>query len=249
VAASADPDVSEVIDAVAALLAEAGIVSARPRALLGPAAADAPLVTPIQPLMEYAHYADPGAYFARSRELAFLANALRAGCSVQGRAFTAQEAWDAAVGICNVGLEEPTRPDAFLIDHDLVTAFEAGWRLLHQDVSWFVIEHLIATLAGVQNIDSETQRDLYRLRRELVRHRDAGTPWRAVGALEPIAILDMPTWVCVCGLLSECPVWPSALTAILERRTGPVSPTAFECFTTREQIRKVREFIHALRLT
>jgi hypothetical protein len=80
-----------------------------------------------------------------------------------------------------------------------------------------------------------------------VRHRDAGTPWRAVGALEPIAILDMTTWVCVCGLLSECPVWPSALTAILERRTGPVSPTAVECFTTREQIRKVHDFAERLR--
>ena len=48
---------------------------------------------------------DETAYFTRSRELAFLANTLLAGCSVQSRPFTPQEASDAAAGICNLGLE------------------------------------------------------------------------------------------------------------------------------------------------
>ena len=61
----------------------------------------------------------------------------------------------------------------------------------------------------------------------------AGTPWRVAETLEVIAILDTPAWACLCGLLSECPVVPAALSAILDRRTRAVSATAFACFTTR----------------
>jgi hypothetical protein len=242
VESAVEPGMADSIEAVAEMLAEAGIASARPRGLLGPASAGVASVTPIQTLMEHVHDTDDVAYFARSRELGFLANALLAGCSVQDRPFTPQEAWDAAVGICNLGLEVPTPPESYLVDHDLVTAFEAGWRLLHDNVSMFVIERLIATLVDVRSVDSEIQRDLHRLRRELERSRDAGTPWRVRDSLEVIAILDTPTWACLGGLLSECPVLPAALKAILERHARSVSPTAFECFATSQQIRKVHEF-------
>ena len=271
---SADPGASESIDAVVDLLAEAGVAFARPRALLpsgkgapsvGPVPGDAARVAPLQPSMAYVHDTDQGAYFARSRELAFLANALLGGCSVHGRPFTVQEARDAAVGICNLGLEvwparwpetgvDATRtstltaalPDTFLIDHDLVTAFEAGWSLLHEDVSMFVAGRLIATLADLRSIDAASQRDLHLLRRELERNRRAGTPWKAREALDAIAILDLPTWACVAGLLSECPVLPAALTAILGGHARSVSADAFACFTTRGQIRQVHEFADRL---
>jgi hypothetical protein len=262
---SPDPVVSESIAAVVDLLAEAGVGSGRPRALLGPVAADVAPVTPIEPLMEYVHDTDQVAYFARSRELAFLANALLVGCSVYSRPFTVQEAWNAAVGICNLGLEvwparwPGTRADAarapdltttlpapFLGDHDLVTAFEAGRRRLHEDVSMFVAERLIATLANLRSVDPASRRDLHRLRRELARNRNAGTPWLARSSFDVIATLDMPTWACVHGLLGECPVLPAAVTAILEGHTGSVSPTAFACFATGEQIRTVHEFTDRL---
>ena len=58
----------------------------------------------MRPLMDYVRDTDDTAYLARNRELAFLANTLMAGCSIQSRPFTAQEASDAAVGICNLGL-------------------------------------------------------------------------------------------------------------------------------------------------
>ena len=57
-----------------------------------------------------------------------------------------------------------------------------------------------------------------------------------------IAILDTPAWACLCGLLSECPVVPAALSAILDRRTRAVSATAFACFTTRSDIDRVHDF-------
>ena len=167
--------------------------------------------------MEHVRERDDTAHLARSRELAFLANTLIAGCSVQSRPFTPQEASDAAIGICNLGLEHwPTLPDGFLVDHDLVTAFEVGWAALHEDVSIFVADQLIAILTELRCVDTEIQSGLDALRRELVKQRDASTPWRARDALEVIAMLDMPAWASLLGLLDECPVIPAALTATLE---------------------------------
>jgi hypothetical protein len=245
----ADSVLSDPIEAVAELLAGAGNAPARPRALIGPASADAVRVTPIQPLMEYLIDADPAAYFARSQQLAFLANALLAGSGVHSRAFTTEEAWDAAVGICNLGLEafdrHATLPDSYLVDHDAMPAFEAGWRLLHHDVSRYVVDRLIATLSDLQSVDSAIQDDLLQLRRELERHRDA--PWHARESLDVIGILDMPAWACLCGLLSECPVLPEALTAVVEGHPRAVSATAFTSFSTAGQFHQVREFVARLR--
>lgn len=234
------------IDAVIDLLAEAGLTIEQPRALPVSAVDDTAQLTPLQPLLEYVRDTDHAVYFARSRELAFLSNALLAGCAVQSRDFTIQEARSAAAGVCNLGLEaRPASEPSFLIDHDLVTAFEAGWSRLHEEVTVFVTGRLIATLAHLDSVDLAIQHDLQLLRRRLERYRDEGTPWRA--DLEAIAMLDMPAWACLCGLLGECPVVPAALTAILERYEGPVSATAFEFFSTASQIRKVREFAETLR--
>ena len=246
-AAVADADIAASLDAVAEVMAEAGIIApTQPRALLGPAAREAPRLTPLEPLMEYLFTAHPAAYRSRNQELTFLANALIAGCSVYGRAFTIQEAWDAAVGVCNLGLDRGPLPDGFLAEHDLVTEFEAGWRILHEEVSLFVTDALIATLARLRtvddDVDGDVNGDLDRLRRELTRERAAGTPWRVAETLEVIAILDTPAWACLCGLLSECPVVPDALSAILDRRNRAVSATAFACFTTRSQIDRVHDF-------
>ena len=197
----------------AALLAEVGLVPSHPRALLEGPQSDPSRFTSIQPLMEYLRDHD-SAYLRRSRELAFLANTLMVGSSVQSRSFTAHEASEASVGICNLGLEHwPARwvdtesrvsasagdldmkmPRTFLVDHDLVTAFEVGWTVLHQDVCLFAADHLIATLRNLQSVDKDIQRGLGALRRELVKQRRAGTPWRARGALDTLAMLDVPAW-------------------------------------------------------
>jgi hypothetical protein len=216
--------------------------------------------------MEYVRDLDDPAHLTRSRELAFLANTLMAGCSVQSRPFTAQEASDAVVGICNLGLEHwparwpdaetrdaastadrgATLPDTFLVGHDLVMAFEVGWAVLHEDVSMFVAEHLIVALRDLRCVDGEIQGGLDALRRELVRQRDAGTPWRARHALDVLAMLDLPAWASLLGLLDECPVLPAALTATLEGHIGAVSATAFEFISTTAQIGDVRAFMAKL---
>ena len=268
-ATRADDDVRTSIDTVIELLTEAGLVPDRPRALLAAAGEDAraarlPL---LRRLMEFVLRYDESAYLARNRELAFLANTLLAGCSVQSRQFTPQEASDAAACICNLGLEcWPTRwpgapsqrassprelepsipPSTFLASHDLVAAFEVGWSVLYQDVSLFAADQLISTLADLHCADADSRRGLRMLRRELVKQREAGTPWLARDAAEVLAMLDATAWISVLGLLDECPIVPAALTAVLERRTTAVSQTAFEFISTTAQIGDIRVFMRAL---
>jgi hypothetical protein len=269
-------DVRASIEAVIELLTEAGVMPERPRALLEAADSDpqAARLARLRRVMEYVRDTHETAYLTRSRELAFLANALLAGCSVQSRPFTPQEASDAAAGICNLGLErwpagwpsvtspgassphphdtaaatppDTFPPDSFLIDHDLVTAFEVGWSLLHQDVSLFVAKQLISTLDNLHCVDRDIQRGLVTLRRTLVKQRDAGTPWLARNAADVLAMLDMTAWISVLGLLDECPVLPAALTANLEGRTTTVSPTAFDFISTAAQIGAIRIFMRKL---
>ncbi len=264
--ATTDESLPGEIDAIVGLLAEAGLVPQQPRALLEGARSEQRRLTHIRPMMEYLHEKDDAAHLARNRELAFLANTLVAGCSIQSRSFTPQEASDAVVGVCNLGLEhwpdrwpenhsrgaastgDPgvTPPLAFLADHDLVTAFEVGWAVLHEDVCLFVAEQLIVALTDLRRADAEVNQELRALRMALIRYRKAGTPWCARDALDVIAILDMPAWVSLLGLIGECPVLPAALTAVLEGRTGTVSATAFEFISTTSQIAEVRTFMARL---
>jgi hypothetical protein len=239
--------VSEALDAMVDLLEEAGLAPQRPQALLAGTAPESSRSHAIRRLIEHVRDRNDEAYFARTRELTFLANTLIAGCSVQARPFTVQEASDAVLAVCNLGLEHwPALPETFLIDHDLVTAFEVGWAVLHQDVSMFVTDRLIVLLADLRCVDEVIQDGLETLRRELAKQRDAGTPWRARDALDALAMLDMPAWASILGLLDECPVLPEALTATLERRASAVSATAFEFISTSDQIGRVRAFMARL---
>jgi hypothetical protein len=240
--------VPESIDAVLELLAEAGLIPQPPRALLQSADADpaAARLTRLRQLMEYVRDADENAYLARTRELAFLANTLLAGCSVQSRPFTPREASDAAASVCNLGLEYWPAPDRSLVEHSLVTAFEIGWSVLHRDVSLFVARELIATIDALHVSDIDIDEGLGSLRRALARQCETGTPWLAREAAEILAMLDMTAWASVVGLLDECPVVPAAMIAILEGGTAAVSPTAFEFISTAAQIRAVHAFMRKL---
>ena len=238
------------IDAVIDLLTGAGVMPDRTPALIegakeDPRAARLPL---LRRLMEFVLHHDEAAHLARGRELAFLANTLLAGCSVQSRPFTPREASDAAACICNLGLECWSAPpsDAFLVDHDLVIAFEAGWSVLYRDVSVFVADRLVSMLADLDCADADTRRELHALERTLVKQRDAGAPWLARDAAGVLEMLDMTAGISVLGLLDECPIVPAALTAVLERRTTAVSPTAFEFISTTAQIGDIRVFMRML---
>lgn len=136
-------------------------------------------------------------------------------------------------------------PDAFLVDHDLVTTFEAGWSVLYRDVSLFVTDELISTLVDLRGVDADRV-GLLSFIRKLEKERDAGTPWLARDAADVLAMLDLTAWISVLGLLDECPILPEALSAVLERRTTSVCPTAFEFISTTAQIGDIRVFMRTL---
>ena len=217
--------------------------------------------------MELPLHHDETAHLTRSRELAFLANTLLAGCSVQSRSFTPQEASDAAACICNLGLDcwpavwpgpisqaaaspregnKAMPPDAFLVNHDLVTAFEVGWSVLYQDVSLFVADQLMSAVGWSPGCRRRDGPRAARAQRQLETQREAGTPWLARDAADALAMLDVTAWISVLGLLDECPILPAALTAVLERRTTSVSPTAFEFIATTTQIGEIHRFMRTL---
>jgi hypothetical protein len=194
------------------------------------------------------------AYARRNEELTYLANTIMAGCALQDRPFTTQEAGDAAAAICNLGLENwpphwiPLKsfPDDFLVDHDLVTVFQVGWTVLHKDVVMYVAERLLAVLTNLRCSDYDIQTGLDTLGMELSTHSRTGMPWRARDALDVITILDMPAWAALLGLIDEFPVLHAVLRPSRNPRTHSVSASAFEFISENSQITVIREFMQSL---
>jgi hypothetical protein len=254
--------VAEVIE----ILRDEGLLGQPPRALLTAGEGRSPRLGRIQSHLEFLLDSDVAVYSVRNQELAYLANTIVAACSVQARPFTPQEASDAAVAVCNLGLEnwprhwirekassssrrrdaESSLPDDFLLRHDLVTAFQIGWAVLHRDVNMFAAERLIDVLNSVRCDDRETHLDLVKLGREIAKHWRAGKPWAARDALDVIAILDMPAWATLLALLDEFPVIHAGLDASLGARVNAVGASDFEFISENSQLVSIREFMQSL---
>jgi hypothetical protein len=263
---AAKQDLADAVSGVVEVLMEAGVLTPQPRALLDGPQENAPRLARIRAHLQFVRDCDAAAYSMRSQELAYLANTILAGCSIQARPFTTQEASDAAVAVCNLGLENwpPNRlaadarhassvvqagavlSDDFLVGHNLVSVFQIGWSVLHRDVCMDAAERLIRVLIGLSCRDLETQAGLDELRIVMARHWQAGVPWRARDALDVIAILDMPAWATLLGLIDECPVMHAALRASRVSRTRAVSASAFEFISENAQIASIREFMQSL---
>jgi hypothetical protein len=271
-AAPAPEDSSGAVAAVVDVLLQAGVLDAldtfprQPRALLGGPRGQAPRLARIQAHLQFARDCDHAAYSMRTQELAYLANTIVAGCSIQARPLEAQEASDAAVAVCNLGLENWPRhwlpaaarrgspvvetgaalPDDFLVGHDLVSVFQAGWTVLHENVCMYAAERLIRVLTSLRCDDRETRTGLDALRIEMARHWQAGAPWRARDALDVIAILDMPAWATLLGLIDECPVVHAGIGASRGSDIRAVSACAFEFISENSQIASVHGFMRSL---
>ena len=252
----ASEDTAEGVAAVFDVLLEAGVLAQAPRALLGGSESKAPRLGHIQAHMQFVLDRDEAAYSMRSEELVYLANTLMAGCSIQSRPFMAQEASDAAFAVCNLGLENwpphwlpanaTATPGSFLIDHDLVSVFQVGWAVLYNDVGMYAAEQLIGILTRMRCDDREIQTGLDALRIKMAKYWQAGTPWRARGALDVIATLDMPAWAVLLALIDECPVLHAGVGALRDLRTLSVSASDFEFISENSQIASVREFMQWL---
>jgi hypothetical protein len=236
--------VDPAVDGLVEVLLEAGILAPPARALPSGSGPEADRLSRIHAALHVTLDRDPDLYAKRSGELGYLANTLVSGCSLQSRALTPQEASDAALAVCNLGLEN--WPDGSRGDapgaHDLVGAFQIGWAVLYERVSVTTARSLLDTLTQLRHHDRETQIEINRLRRELGRQLKAGTPWRARPGLEVLTTLDLPAWAALVGLLDECPVFPAALATNVQS----VSATAFEFISENAQIDTVDVFLSSL---
>jgi Family of unknown function (DUF6178) len=225
-------------------LREAGVLPQQPRALLNGPQGAAPRLASIYAHMASVNDRDPAAYSTMTEELAYLANAMVAGCSIQARPFTEREASEAVVAVCNLGLEN--WPRHWPADHGLVSVFQVGWTVLHDDVCMYAAEQLIGVLTDLRSDDREIRSGLHALRVDLRKHWRAGTPWRARDALDVMAILDLPAWAALLGLIDQCPVMHAAVHAAHDTRTLAVSASAFEFISENSQIATIREFMQSL---
>jgi hypothetical protein len=213
-----------------------------------------PVLARIRACLKFVFDNDHSIYAKRSEELTYVANTIMAGCSLQGRTFTAKEAGDAAVAVCNLGLQNWSRqgssaeslPDDFLVNHDLLTVFQVGWTVLHKDVCTYTAERLLEILGGLRFGDHDLQIGIGALRRELSIGCRIGVPWRARDALDVIAILDMPAWAALLGLIDKCPVLHAALSASRNPRARSVNASGFEFISQNSQIGFIREFMQSL---
>jgi hypothetical protein len=241
-------EVASAVAAVVDVLRDAGVLPDQPRLLLGPAEGQ-PRLARIQQHMQLLREHDPAIHSVRSQELAFLANVLVSGCPIQSRSFTMREAFDGAVAICNFGLENwpaDKLPEDFLATHDLAAVFQVGWTVLYRNVCLSVTEQLVSILGSLECRDREIQLGLFKLRREMTRHLEAGAPWHARDALDVIAMLDMPVWAALLALIAECPVMLANVSASAHSRPHSVDPAVFEFISENSHIMAVRAFVQTL---
>ena len=241
-------DASAAHAALVDVLIESDILPAPLRALPGGSPGEAPRLSRMQMALSSLFERDPDLYAMRNQELGYLANTLVSGCTVQARAFTPQEAADAAVAVCNLGLENwpAAGKDGVLVAHDLIAVFRIGWTVLYERVSLTAARRVIETLAHARTRDRSTQIALAGLRAALTKHVDAGAPWRARGALDVLATLDVPAWAVLGGLLGECPVLHDAINASRGAKPHTVSATAFEFISGTGQLDTIDQFLSSI---
>jgi hypothetical protein len=246
---------AEAVAAIVELLHEAGVLPRAPRALLEAPQTGAPRLLRIRAQLRITEERDHDSAAARNAELAYLANVVAAGASIQSRAVAGDAAMDAAIAVCNLGLEnwpvhwlpgDQDLPEDFLIRNDLVSVFQVGWTVLHEDVCMYVADTLVNVLTSIHSVDADVQDGLEQLRTTLTRHSRVGTPWQARDALDVIAILDPPSWAALRGLIDQLPTMHAAVEASLARSTHRIEASAFEFISENAQIQQVHEFMRVL---
>ena len=261
-AIGADESIADVA-AVVDLLRGAGVLQDTAQRLLPGASSDAAHITLVERHLQLVRDRDDATYESRMQELAFLGNVLLSGCSLQERPFTEREASRAAAAICNLGLENWPRQwrpasrshrddrddvestDEVLLHHDMIAVFHVGWSILYRDVSMFAAEQLLQLLADLRCSDRDVATGLYTLRRELAKQWRAGTPWHARKAFDVLAILDLPAWAALLGLIDECPVM-LANVARHPSAVHSITVSEFEFISGNAHLASIRSFVRDL---
>lgn len=197
----------------------------------------------------------PPHHVQRMQELSYLANALVAGASHDGRALRAVEAADAAICACNLGLEHLVgtghRTGSLVLkNHNLVQVFKVGWNLLHHKVTMHVAGALVDALTG-RTVRTPTpvtweEQQLARLHTLLKRHVSAQQPWAIRAELGLLgSVLDQHVVHALRAMIDECPAVPRAMLKDDPPQDGRISG---EChfISTRAEVIRVQAFASGL---
>lgn len=177
--------------------------------LAGPADTASPPASRMAGQLAALAQADPITLDVWQQELGFLANCLLESGVLPAARRSESDAVSAAMATCDLGLERlSAAAGSGASAPGPVAAFREGWSSLHTGVSMPVAEELLRTLKHIPLDTSEFNADVRALRMALQRALAQGRPWDAMPRLEVLAILDLPTWSTLTGLLAELPVVP-----------------------------------------
>jgi hypothetical protein len=242
------PESAAAVASFVDVLVDAGVVAPQPRALLDQPRDQPTRLSRFHDYLRRARDGGDAVLGARSAELAYLANTMVAGCSIQGRAYTVREASDAVAAICNLGLEN--WPPHWRTEQDehqnLVAVFQVGWTILHDRVCMYAANRLVGVLAEVPWDDAGMRSDVNALRSLLTRHVRDGEPWHARPALDVLMTSSMPAWAALLGLIDECPVLHAAIGVAPGSRILSISASAVEPISENSQIAAIHEFLERL---
>jgi hypothetical protein len=204
-------------------LREAGILEeVRPAPLLlgaqgggdsAGAAADESFASLFREALFALHAQGAAGYFQRMEEMAYLANLLIAGCHFAGRNFRQLEALEAAVAVCNLGLEQRMisaceEAAALVAQEGVVKLFSLGWHQLYHEVCLPAAASLERLLQKRQELGGEEwdPAEGAKLLRAVAIARQQGNPWSLRPKLDPLETLlpDEPIEA-LKALLDECP--------------------------------------------
>jgi len=203
-AVRADDDRATFLDA----LRVAGVIGDAPQVLLAAGSGGDSGGRALERIVQHMQAAGQDAWVSarRSEELAYLANVLVEGCSFDSGRFAAPDAYNAALAVCNLGLEN--WPVQWPPAADLVPVFQVGWTVLYERVCVHVPRRLIEILSNLDVPHDDVRDELRAIGDRLHRGLAAGTPWRARDYLDALATLDTPSWAILVRLIDQCPVVP-----------------------------------------
>ncbi|MFH1810585.1 MAG: DUF6178 family protein [Pseudomonadota bacterium] len=184
---------------------------------------------------------DAKQYDRTVEELAFVSNALVAGCSFAERSLRPLEAAEAVMAVCNLGLEHLGAQA--LIQHSAITVFKVGWHLLYENVVLASSRALAGALAkkikSVKN--KEAIRQLKQVEQAMLAAIQRGKPWQARGRIEAHEFLfEEPGKSMLLALLDELPTLTGDLA------TGPHLGRAHAYIATGAQVQRVQAFLKSL---
>jgi uncharacterized protein DUF6178 len=207
------PAGSEGVAPLTHLLQEAEVLPAQPPVALlgaGDRAGDTGTPALLREALGWLREEDAHLLSRRMRELGYLSNVLLAGASHDGRALRAVEAAQAAVAVCNLGLERHLAREGVshtaghvLVEKGLVELFGVGWQALHEEAVAWTARALVEALARKgPSLPGEAAR----VRVELERNLAAGRPWDSRKRLRLLApLLPRGAMELLRGLIDECP--------------------------------------------